>query len=57
MSPFLDLSITNDIFSSKMYGKWDNLNFEIHVVNFQFLAMEMFLANPLMLYIFRNLYI
>ena len=36
-SPFLDLnlSITNGIFSSKIYDKWDDFNFEI--VNFLFL--------------------
>ena len=32
---YLDLSITNDIVSSKMYDKWDDFNFEI--VNFPFL--------------------
>ena len=37
----LNLSITNGIFSSKIYDKRDDLNFEI--VNSQFL-MEMFLA-------------
>ena len=36
-APFLDLnlSITNGIVSSKIYGKWDDFNFEI--VNFPFL--------------------
>ena len=36
-APFLDLdlSITNSIFSSKIYDKWDDFNFEI--VNFPFL--------------------
>ena len=36
-APFLDLilSITNGIFSSKIYDKWDDFNFEI--VNFPFL--------------------
>ena len=36
-APFLDLnlSITNDIVSSKIYDKWDDFNFEI--VNFPFL--------------------
>ena len=36
-APFLDLSlsITNGIFSSKVYDKWDDFNFEI--VNFPFL--------------------
>ena len=32
---YLNLSITNDIVSSKMYDKWDDFNFEI--VNFPFL--------------------
>ena len=36
-APFLDLnlSITNDLVSSKIYDKWDDFNFEI--VNFPFL--------------------
>ena len=36
-APFLDLnlSISNDIVSSRIYNKWDDFNFEI--VNFQFL--------------------
>ena len=36
-APFLDLnlSITNDIVSSKIYDKWDDFNFEI--VNFPFI--------------------
>ena len=36
-APFLDsdLSITNDIVSSKIYDKWDDFNFEIN--NFPFL--------------------
>ena len=34
-APFLDLSITNGIVSSKIYDKWDNFDFEI--ANFPFL--------------------
>ena len=50
-APFLDLnlSITIDIVSSKIYDKRDNFNFE--TVNFYFL-MEMFLAPLPMVYLF-----
>ena len=39
-APFFDLnlSITNDIVSSKIYDKWDDFNFEI--VNFLFLDVD-----------------
>ena len=55
-APFLDLnlSITNDIVSSKIYDKRDDSNFEI--VNFPFL-MEMFLALLPRVYIFRSLFV
>ena len=55
-APFLDLnlSITNDIVSSKIYDKWDDFKFEI--VNYPFL-MEMFLALLHMMYMFRSIFI
>ena len=49
----LNLSITNDIVSSKMYDKRDDFNFEI--VNFPF--MEMFHALLPMANIFLSLFI
>ena len=55
-APFLDLnlSITNDIVSSKIYDKWDDLNFEI--VNFPFLDGDV--PRPLpMVYIFLSLFV
>ena len=30
------MSITNGIVSSKIYNKWDDFDFDIHVVNFSF---------------------
>ena len=48
----LNLSITNDIVSSKIYYKQDDFDFEI--VNFHFLV-EMFLARLPVMYIFCNL--
>ena len=50
-APFLDLNlfITNDIVSSKIYDKRDDINFEI--VNFHFL-MQMILAPHHIVYIF-----
>ena len=55
-APFLDLnlSITNDIDTSKIYDKRDDFNFEI--VIFPFL-MEMFLALLPMAYIFLSLFV
>ena len=44
----LNLSITNDIVSSKHYDKWEKFNFEI-------VKMEMFLAPLPMVYIFLSL--
>ena len=52
-APFLDLenmSITNDIVSSKIYDKQDDFNFEI--VNFPFLG-----GDVRMVYTFRNLFV
>ena len=53
-APFsdLNLSITNDIVSSKIYDKRDDFNFEI--VNF---LMEMFLVPLPMVYIFLSLFV
>ena len=49
----LDLSITIDIVSSKIYDKWDDFNFEI--VNFSFLNNDVpFLASLPMVYTFRR---
>ena len=55
-APFLDLdlSITNDKISTKLYDKRDDFNFEI--VNFHFLV-EMFLAPLPMVYVFCNLFV
>ena len=54
-APFLDLnlSITNGIVSSKIYGKRDDFNFEI--VNFPFL--DVFLALLPIVYIFLSLFV
>ena len=50
----LNLSITNGIVSSKIYDKWDDLNFEI--VNFPFLDGDV--PRPLpMVYIFLSLFV
>ena len=55
-APFLDLNlpITNDIVSSKIYDKRDDFDFEI--VNFYFL-MEMFLSPLPMVFIFFSLFV
>ena len=54
--PFLDLDlpITNDIVSCKIYDKWDGFKFEM--INFSFLAKE-FLAPLPVLYPFRSLFV
>ena len=49
----LNLSIHNDIVSTKIYDKRDDFNFDI--VNFPFL-MAMSLNVPLMVYIYLNLF-
>ena len=53
-APFLDLSITNGIVSSKIYDKRDDFNFEIIISPF---LMEMFLAPLPMVYIFLSLFV
>ena len=55
-APFLDLklSITNGIFSSKIYDKRDDFNFEI--VNFPFLDGDVLALLP-MVYIFLSLFV
>ena len=54
-APFLDLnlSITNDIVSSKIYDKRDDFNYEL----FSHFLMEMFLALLPMVYIFLSLFV
>ena len=56
-APFLDLSITNGIVSSKIYDKLDDLNFEI--VNFPFLGGDVPAPPPPlpMVYTFHNLFV
>ena len=50
-APFLDLnlSISNDIISSKIYDKWYDFNFEI--VNFSFLDGDIPCSSPYGVYI------
>ena len=48
----LDLSITNDIVSSKIYDKQDDLNFEIG--NFPFLDEDVLHSPSYGIYIFHN---
>ena len=50
----LNLSITNDIVSSKIYDKRDDFNFEIFFFDF---LVEMFLATLPMVYIFHSLFV
>ena len=55
-APFLNLSITNGIVSSKIYDKRDDFNFEIG--NFPFLGGDVPRLAPLpMVYIFLGLFI